>query len=137
MMISLCTHQFSSYSHTRFTSSHDKSLIFFVNKCSQLLGYSLDSHWYMNSPLYAPKIEAIKSHIYIFIVRPLQINSLFPIHRPHLVTISSKCSIIPYSSIILRLFLHTDKCHLEQCQLTCHQCYKVGTNFTFVLYLQL
>ena len=37
------------------------------------------------------------------IVRPLQINSLFPIHHPHLVTI------IPYSSIIFRLFLHTDR----------------------------
>ena len=49
-------------------------------------------------------------------VRPLQINSLFPIHRPHLVTVSSKYSIIPYSSIIFRLFLHTErlsKSHLE------------------------
>ena len=42
-------------------------------------------------------------------VRPLQINSLFPVHRPHLVTASSKYSIIPYSSIIFRLFLHTDR----------------------------
>ena len=42
-------------------------------------------------------------------VRPLQINSMFPIHRPHLVTTSSKYSIIPYSSIIFRLFLHTDR----------------------------
>ena len=41
-------------------------------------------------------------------IRPLQINSLFPVHRPHRVTASSKCSIIPYSSIIFRLFLHTD-----------------------------
>ena len=43
------------------------------------------------------------------IIRPLQINSLFPVHRPHLVTVSSKYSIIPYSSIISRLFLHTDR----------------------------
>ena len=49
-------------------------------------------------------------------LRPLQINSLFPVHRPHLVTVSSKYSIIPYSSIIFRLFLHTErlsKSHLE------------------------
>ena len=49
-------------------------------------------------------------------IRPLQINSLFPVHRPHLVTASSKYSILPYSSIIFRLFLHTDrlsKSHLE------------------------
>ena len=49
-------------------------------------------------------------------IKPLQINSLFPVHRPHLVTASSKYSIIPYSSIIFRLFLHTDrlsKSHLE------------------------
>ena len=42
-------------------------------------------------------------------IRPLQINSLFPVHRPHLVTASSKYSIILYSSIIFRLFLHTDR----------------------------
>ena len=42
-------------------------------------------------------------------LRPLQINSLFPVHRPHLVVASSKYSIIPYSSIIFRLFLHTDR----------------------------
>ena len=49
-------------------------------------------------------------------IRPLQINSLFPVHRPHLVTVSYKYSIIPYSSIIFRLFLHTDrlsKSHLK------------------------
>ena len=48
--------------------------------------------------------------------RPLQINSLFPVHRPHLVTASSEYSIIPYSSITFRLFLHTDglsKSYLE------------------------
>ena len=42
-------------------------------------------------------------------VRPLQINSLFPVHRPHLVTVNSKYSIILYSSIISRLFLHTGR----------------------------
>ena len=49
-------------------------------------------------------------------LRPLQINSLFPVDRPHLVTVSYKYSIIPYSSIIFRLFLYTDrlsKSHLE------------------------
>ena len=49
-------------------------------------------------------------------IRPLQINSLFPVHGPHLVTVSSKYSIIPYSSIIFQLFLHTEwlsKSHLE------------------------
>ena len=73
-------------------------------------------------------------------IRPLQINSLFPVHYPHLVTVSSKYSITLYSSIIFRLFLHTDrlsKAILKQGQLTCQQCYQVGTNFTFVLFLQL
>ena len=42
-------------------------------------------------------------------IRPLQINSLFPVHRPHLVTVSSKYSILPYSSIVSRLFLHTGR----------------------------
>ena len=51
------------------------------------------------------------THILLIVygIRPLQINSLFPVHRPHLVTASSKYSIIPYSSIISRLFLHTDR----------------------------
>ena len=53
------------------------------------------------------------SRIKFSLIRPLQTNSLFPVHRPHLVTASSKYSIIPYSSIIFWLFLHTDKSYLE------------------------
>ena len=36
--------------------------------------------------------------------RPIQIKFLFPVHRPHLVTVSSKYSIILYSSIISDYF---------------------------------
>ena len=32
-------------------------------------------------------------------LRPLQINSLFPIPRPHLVTVGSKYSIIPVADL--------------------------------------
>ena len=53
--------------------------------------------------------EAARRQVAMPAIRPLQINSLFPVHRPHLVTASSKYSIIPYSSIIFRLFLHTDR----------------------------
>ena len=88
---------------------------------------------------------------YSCIIRPLQINSLFPVHRPHLVTASSKYSIIPYSSIIFRLFLHTDrlsKSHLEtvsahvstvlSSQHKLHVCvvfatYKEGTSLSMLL----
>ena len=68
--------------------------------------------------------------------RPLQINPLFPVHRPHLVTVSST-SIIPYSSIIFQLFLHTDRLSKSHLETVCQQCYQVGTHFTFVLLLQL
>ena len=72
-------------------------------------------------------------------IRPLQINSLFPVHCPLLVTTSSKYSIIPYSSIIFRLFLHTDrlsKSYLET--VTAHVSAVLSSrhNFTFVLFLQ-
>ena len=73
-------------------------------------------------------------------VRPLQINSLFPVHRPHLVTVSHKYSIIPYPSIISGyscILTGSVKAISKQGQLTCQQCYQVGTNFTFVLFLQL
>ena len=69
-------------------------------------------------------------------IRPLQINSLFPVHRPHLVTVSSKYSIIPYSSIIFQLFLHTERLSKSHLETVCQQCYRVGTNFTFALFLQ-
>ena len=53
--------------------------------------------------------QASATHACHAILRPLQINSLFPVHRPHLVTASSEYSIIPYSSITFWLFLHTDR----------------------------
>ena len=65
-------------------------------------------------------------------IRPLQINSLFPVHRPHLVTVSSKYPTIPYSSIISGyscILAGSVKAILSQCQ----QCYQLCTNFTFVL----
>ena len=68
-------------------------------------------------------------------LRPLQINYLFPVHRPHLVTASSKYFIIPYSSIIFRcILIGSVKAIFNQCQLTCQQCYQVSTNSTFVLF---
>ena len=76
----------------------------------------------------------------LWYVRPLQINSLFPVHRPHLVTASSKYSIIPYSSIIFRLFLHTDrlsKSYLETVSAHVSAVLSSRQNFTFVLFLQL
>ena len=62
-------------------------------------------------PVYHPleKCCSLSHNLHNFYIRPLQINSLFPVHRPHLVTASSKYSIIPYSSIIFQLFLHTDR----------------------------
>ena len=71
---------------------------------------------------------------------PLQINFLFPVHRPHLVTASSKYSIIPYSSIIFQLFLHTDrlsKSYLETVTAHVSAVLSSRQNFTFVLFLQL
>ena len=73
-------------------------------------------------------------------IRPLQINSLFPVHCPHLITVSYKYSIIPYSSIISSyscILRGSVKAILKQCQLTCRQCYRVGTSFMFALFLQL
>ena len=70
-------------------------------------------------------------------LRPLQINFLFPVHRPHLVTVSSKYSIIPYSSIISGyscILTGSVKAILKQCQLTCQEYNQVGT---FVLFSQL
>ena len=78
-----------------------------------------------------PKTKKTATLLHSDVIRPLQINSLFPVHCLHLVTVSSKYSIILYSSIIFRLFLHTDKLSksiLKQCKLTCQQCYQVGTN---------
>ena len=73
-------------------------------------------------------------------LRPLQRNSLFPVHHPHLVTVSSKTSIIPYSSIISGysgILTGSEKVISKRCQLTCQQCYLVGPHFTLVLFLQL
>ena len=73
-------------------------------------------------------------------IRPLQINSLFPVHCPHLVTVSSKYSIIPYSSIIFWLFLYIDrlsKSHLETMSAHGSTVLSRRQNFTFVLFLQL
>ena len=69
-------------------------------------------------------------------LQPLQINFLFPIHCPHLVTVSSNYSIIPYSSIIFQLFLHTDRLS-KSCFETVTTALSSWHNFTFVLFLQL
>ena len=56
------------------------------------------------------------------VLRPFQINFLFPVLCPHLFLSAIKISIIPYSFIIFRLFLNASKAHksiLYKCQVTC------------------
>jgi len=59
------------------------------------------------------------------VIRPLQINFLFPVLPPHLFfffVVSNKISIIPHSFIIFQFFLNTSEAHksiLYKCQPTC------------------
>ena len=71
-------------------------------------------------------------------IRPFQINFLFPVHRPHLVTVSSKTSIIPYSSIISGyscILTGSVKAISKRYQLSAIKL--AHMHFTFVLFLQL
>ena len=71
-----------------------------------------------------------------FIIRPLQINFLFPVHRPQLSALNIPLfRILPLFSGYSCILTGSVNAILKQCQLTCQQCYQVGTNFTFLLYL--
>ena len=66
---------------------------------------------------------------------------MFPSANHSRSMVQTQC-IQPYSGQLAAIsgwIAQGSDCHylLKPCQLTCQQCYQVGTNFTFVLFLQL
>ena len=68
-------------------------------------------------------------------IRPLQINSLFPVHRPHLITVSSEYSIIPYSSSYSCILYRLNKSYLVRASALVTTV--LSSCFFFVFFLQI